>query len=191
MDFGKAFSFVFDDKDWFKKLVIPALWSLIPIVGWIFITGWGFKVAKQMLKKEPVSIPDVDFSEDFMFGLKLWAVTLIYGIVLGLIQLIPVVGQIIAVAAGAIWMGPTVMVFIAHDEDFGAAFNFAEIWNVFMAAPSDFLLAFLGALLASVIASLGAIACVVGVFLTMAYSLLVIPHLYGQAYMEAKSTTAG
>mgnify|MGYP001192835170 CR=1 FL=1 len=33
MNFGKAFTFIFDDERWFDKLIVPILVSLIPIVG--------------------------------------------------------------------------------------------------------------------------------------------------------------
>ncbi len=36
MDFGLAFSYVFKDPDWFKKVAIPAVCSLIPVVGPLF-----------------------------------------------------------------------------------------------------------------------------------------------------------
>ncbi len=34
MNFGKAFSYVFDDQRWLEKIIIPILYSLIPVVGW-------------------------------------------------------------------------------------------------------------------------------------------------------------
>ena len=40
MDFGLAFSYLFKDPDWFKKIVIVALIGLIPIVdGWSSLVG--------------------------------------------------------------------------------------------------------------------------------------------------------
>ena len=43
MDFGLSFGYVFEDKDWFRKIAIPALVSLIPIIGQFIVTGWGLK----------------------------------------------------------------------------------------------------------------------------------------------------
>ena len=34
IEFGKAFSYIFDDPKWFDKVIIPILYGLIPIVGW-------------------------------------------------------------------------------------------------------------------------------------------------------------
>jgi len=34
VDFGKAFTYIFDDPKWFDKIIIPILFGLIPIVGW-------------------------------------------------------------------------------------------------------------------------------------------------------------
>ena len=33
VDFGKAFTYIFDDPKWFDKIIIPILFGLIPIVG--------------------------------------------------------------------------------------------------------------------------------------------------------------
>jgi len=41
MDFGKAFSFVFEDEDWIKKIGVGGLISLIPVIGVFLVLGWG------------------------------------------------------------------------------------------------------------------------------------------------------
>ena len=49
MNFGLAFSYVFKDNDWFKKLAIAALFSLIPVVGQFVLVGWGLRIAKNVI----------------------------------------------------------------------------------------------------------------------------------------------
>ena len=39
MDFGKAFTYVFDDADWIKKVGIAAVLMLIPFVGQVIVAG--------------------------------------------------------------------------------------------------------------------------------------------------------
>ena len=41
MDIGLAFSFVFKDPEWFKKVAIPALCSLIPVIRPLYSRGLG------------------------------------------------------------------------------------------------------------------------------------------------------
>jgi 4-hydroxybenzoate polyprenyltransferase len=40
MDFGLAFSYPFQDQDWFKKIAIAAVIALFPVVGWFAVFGW-------------------------------------------------------------------------------------------------------------------------------------------------------
>lgn len=44
MDFSLPFSFPFQDQNWFKKLAIPGLIMLIPIVGWLYVLGGDWKL---------------------------------------------------------------------------------------------------------------------------------------------------
>ena len=39
MEFSKAFTFVFSDQSWIKKILILGLVSLIPIIGWMGYIG--------------------------------------------------------------------------------------------------------------------------------------------------------
>jgi hypothetical protein len=48
MNFGKAFTFVFDDPEWLRKVAINALIGLIPIVGQLYLLGWGLEVARRV-----------------------------------------------------------------------------------------------------------------------------------------------
>jgi len=75
--------------------------------------------------------------------------------------------------------------YVAKGE-FKAAFNFKEIFKMLKKAFGPWLLVILGQIIAlGIIAPLGAIACVIGVFLTMAYGVAIYSHLLGQAYNEA------
>ena len=95
MQFGKPFSFVFEDPDWFKKLAILALLGfaqLIPGIGSIFMalvfSGVMVDIVRKVINKETPTIPSLDIGTQFMDGLKLWVVNLVYSlpmIVLGII----------------------------------------------------------------------------------------------------------
>ena len=44
MNFKKALTYIFDDPEWFNKILIPLLVSLIPLVGQMAVTGWMLEV---------------------------------------------------------------------------------------------------------------------------------------------------
>ena len=80
MNIGRAFSFVFDDKNWFTKLLIPFFFCLIPIINFS-VTGWGLRIARMVIRGEPVTpLPELSFGEDFKTGLKWFVVTLVYAL---------------------------------------------------------------------------------------------------------------
>lgn len=80
MDFAKPFSFVFEDQNWLKKLAIAGLITLIPIVGFMYLLGWGLEITRQLIRKEPVLLPDTDFSKYLTRGLKAFVIGLVYSI---------------------------------------------------------------------------------------------------------------
>ncbi len=97
MDFGLAFSFPFKDQQWFKKLIIPGLVSLIPIVGQFFLIGFGLNVAKRVIEKNPESLPDLDFGDDLKRGFMSFVIGLGYALPIILVSLVM---SIILVAVG-------------------------------------------------------------------------------------------
>ena len=57
MDFGAAFSFMFDDEDWPKKLALASVLSLT-VVGIFPVLGWGLEVVRRVAKGDPEPLPD-------------------------------------------------------------------------------------------------------------------------------------
>jgi hypothetical protein len=215
MDFSIPFSYPFKDPDWLKKIAIAGLISLIPIVGGLYLVGWGLEITRQIIKGEPVVIPDTDFGKFLPRGLKAWVVGIVYAIPSILLQIPTTITNIAAQTAsnddgsGAILGGLAVVTictsilnviyslflafvypavyanFVANNDEIGAGLRFGEIFALIRKAPMTYLLVLVGTLIACVISGLGLIACIIGVIFTLAYSILIMFHFYGQAYLEA------
>lgn len=214
MDFSIPFSFPFKDQDWFKKLLIPGLITLIPIVGFLYLLGWGLEITRQIIRNEPVVIPETDFSKFLTRGLKVFVISLVYGIPTFILQIPSMIGNVMtqsasngdsssAVLGVILGLGvctgllnilyslalsfvlPAIYgLFLANNEEISAGFRFGEIFRLVKKAPVAFLLALVGYIIAGMISSLGVIACVVGLLVTIPYSILIMSHFYGQAYLE-------
>ncbi len=212
MNFGKAFTFPFDDPDWAKKIIIPALISLIPIVGQIFVFGWALGVTRRVIGGQSSLLPDLQFGEQLMDGLKAFVIGLVYALPIIIIS-IPLAiltstaaasgmdqetaGILVTIASvccyGIIFVYGILMAFalpaayarFVATGNLGAAFRFKEVIGLVRSAPGPYLMVFFGAILTGMIAGLGSILCAVGVVLTYTYAMAVNGHLYGQAYNEA------
>jgi len=83
MDIGRSFTFPFQDKSWFSKLLIAALISLVPILNFALV-GWMVDIAKRVMDHELEELPGWDdFGKKFMGGL--------YYTVAGFIYALPVI----------------------------------------------------------------------------------------------------
>ena len=209
MDFGLAFSFPFQDEKWIEKILIAALLSIIPIIGWFALLGWSIEIGRRVIKGEKEVLADWgDFGGLFVLGFKGWLISLILAIPLIVIWLpFGAVTALVSSADGdaaaavvsfvsfclscvSIIYAIALMFFVpasyarlaASDGDLGDALNVRALWDMISSVPSAWLLVLLGYLVAGFIASLGVILCIIGVFLTSAYAVAVQGHLFGQAY---------
>jgi hypothetical protein len=216
MDFGKAFTYVFDDPDWLRKLAINALIGIIPIVGQLYLLGWGLEVARRVALRDRTPLPDVDFGTHLGHGFKAFVIGLVYTIPVWAIIIPMVVVMVLAEGSG---MEEEVMAMIAMvcsicgglllliyslllglampaaltravvRGSIKAGLEFRDVFALVRAAPGAYLLTLLGTIVVSTLASIvGGIACGIGIIFTMAYSQVVMGHFYGQAYLEAKGS---
>jgi len=210
MNFGQAFTFVFEDPDWVKKVLIPALVTLIPIVGVFVLMGWMMDITRRVIQKNPRPLPELDFGRQLGEGFKGFVVALVYSLPM-IIMIIPIavassmmdsmdpdtypmVIGIVSVCCGGLtvfyglfmaYAIPAALGNLAARGNLGAAFRFSEVFGLLRAAPGAYLMVLLGVIVAGFISGAGTIACVIGAFATMAYGQAVLGHLYGQAYSEA------
>jgi len=211
MDFGLSFSYVFEDKDWFKKIAIPALCALIPVIGEFVVVGWGLQATKNVIDgKERNALPKLDFGNDLGRGFLASVIVLIYSLPVSIVvgisgamfgfgteragsenwfliifgSCIGLLGLILGIAS-AFFAGPAVANYVAKGE-FSAAFKFKEIFAMLKKSFVSWLLVILGQIIAmGFIAPLGVIACGIGALLTFVYGTAVYSHLLGQAYNQS------
>jgi hypothetical protein len=211
MDFGKAFTYPFDDPDWLKKLAIIALISLIPIFGQIVLMGYMVEIVRRVIQHETVLLPEAsNFGDLLAKGWKVFVTTLVYG--LPAILLFTIFGIVMAVSSnqdGSMWnvitfiticlmclpifymifyalIVPAALGRLASTGEIRDGLNFRKVFALLRSAPSAYLIVFLGSMVSSVIAGLGTPIFGIGAAFTGAYAAMINAHLTGQAYNQAK-----
>ena len=215
MDFGKAFTFVFDDPEWVRKVGISALISLIPIVGQFYVLGWGLEVARRLATGGAELLPDIDFGTYLGYGFKafvvglvwtapIWVVSILLGIISSVayntdLNIANAVATIIGICGGlfglvfGILVGIVLPAAFTRMVVFGSikdGLAFGAVWDLVRTAPGPYLLVLVGNIVAGIVAGIvGTIACGIGVFITTTIYQAVVGHLTGQAYVAASSRT--
>lgn len=213
MDIGSAFTFMFDDEEWIKKLAIGGGIALVAVilspilVGLVLflpLMGYMLETIKSV-RDGQTKLPEwADFGNLFVKGLMLFLITLVYqipvillaclagGVNVAMAEADPDVAQALSIVAacfsclqvivslliGAIM--PAAIIRYAQYDTFGSAFQFGEIFRFITANIGNYIIAVLLTWVAGLLAGLGLILCIVGVFFTMFWSMLVSANLYGQ-----------
>lgn len=101
MDIGRSFTYITEDQDWIKKVLLGGLISLIPIVGQLFILGYLLQVIQNVIAGREVPLPELgDFGVRLVKGFMLWLVVLIYSLPLIIISACANVGNLAPALAG-------------------------------------------------------------------------------------------
>ena len=207
MDIARAFSYVFEDEDWVKKVLLGGVINLIPIAGFFFTTGYMLETLKNIMEGRELPLPEWDdWGGKFMKGLMAFVIGLVYS--LPILAVVCCFTAVVALAGqnedvtnalgsfGGLCLNcvsllyslalmliiPSVMAKYAEAWELGAAFRLGEIFNLVKDNIGTYLMVLVISLLAGVVTNLGVVACGVGVLFTMFYAMLVNAHAYGQAY---------
>lgn len=217
MDIGKSFSYVFDDKDWLKKVAIGGLLNIVPILNFI-PAGYALRTLKNVSEGQEKPLPEWDdWGGDFRKGLMIFVAWLIYAIPILILQILSAVISAIAAAGGtsegetvasvcaiglsclyALWglamavILPAGMIRYARKGEFGSFFRFGEIFRFIGNNLGDYIIALLLTFVAFLVASIvGGILCGIGLFFTTFWATLVSAHLLGQIEMQAAPSAFG
>ena len=214
MNFGKAFTYIFEDEDWFNKLIGPVLISLIPVIGTFVFIGYTLRVTRNVANNEIRPLPILDFGEDLGLGFRYFLIGLVYFLpvllVAGLIMVpfiainatnnnsngIGVLAMLFMFCGGSFFFiyslflalfEPIMMANFAIKDKFSAGFEWGNFFKRLGNNFTAWLLVYVGVIIADLIAPLGGMLLIVGAFITYAYSKLIVAHLAGQAYAASET----
>jgi hypothetical protein len=173
MDYGKAFTYPQQDPDWLKKFLIAGALYFVPVVGQLFVAGYGLEITRRVIENNPQVLPEwTDFGMLIKKGLYALVVGLVYAlpvILLSVCAQIPnialsldtsgsnteVLATVSMVVAGclsclifiyAIFMGmvmPAALARVAATDQLGAAFKFGEVIGLVRSKPAVYFIVML------------------------------------------------
>lgn len=214
-DFGKPFTYVFDDPQWLQKILIGGLFYLAGflIVGWIFLLGYCARVARNVIAGEALPLPEWEnLGEFFSEGMRMFAVALVWvlpGILLVMMFIVPAavldstgdetvqaVGSgisgclaclMVPLSLAVLLFLPGSLLFAAVEQRFSAAFEFGRIWPFIRANLGNYLLAIVVYLIARFLGGFGIALLCIGVIFTGFWSFLITTHAFAQVYRLSRS----
>lgn len=210
MKYSEAFTYVFDDSNWFKKILIAGLISLIPIVGQLYLLGWMIEIARRVKAGRENILPTTHFGYFLTLGLKAFLVSLVYSIPLILANIflrtmggaavssetsdtvsfffmsMSCFGSFFSLLFGIIAAVGSLYGYcrLAETDEISAAINISNAWATIKANWQLYLIVFLLEIVTTIIGSLGGVICI-GVILTAPYAIAIDGHLIGQLNLNA------
>ena len=208
MDIGKAFRFVFDDRDWVTKVAIGGVMSLLSplLIGLFFLGGYSVDLIKNVMNDVDSPLPTWDnLGDKAIKGIKLTVIFLVWAIPIIAVSILSALFSIIlgsngrevegVAAAISICFGcinlvygillalvsPAIYVRFAQTEQISSGFQFGEILAFTQRNLGDIIVALLISFVAGIVAAIaGTILCLIGLLFTMFWASLVQTHLFGQ-----------
>jgi len=207
MEVGAAFSYVFDDKAWVKKVTIGGLGALlfIVVVPIFVLQGYILQTLKNVRDEFASPLPEWNNIGDLIVkGAVVSGIWLVYHlpaffllcpiILLGLsqnqfdqdvIETTAIIGTslnclfLLVFLLGHV-LFPIGLIRYAHYETWRAAFQLGEVFNFIRQHTGDYLVTILLGFGVLFLSLFGAIFCIVGISVSYFLSMLVKANLYGQ-----------
>ncbi|WP_298818882.1 DUF4013 domain-containing protein [Chloroflexus sp.] len=215
MNVTRAFSFVFDDPDWWQPVLVVGLLQLVPVIGQIAALGCVLFVARAVVSGHDRPLPRLNqFGLVFSEGLKGALIAITYYLpVFLLVCLFVCFAVAVVVATGNDQTAAGILVvtvlclnvlllplsviiqvlLIVGSGNYvasgtvGSALQIGGVLSLFQRNPAEWLVLWLLSILCNVVAGMGAVGLVIGALFTTAYAALVFGHLLGQAVRQVSS----
>ena len=211
MNYSRAFTFVFEDKNWLSKILIAGLISLIPIVGQLYLMGWTVEIVRRVKAGRTDVLPTTHFTYFLTLGLKLFVVALIYSIPVIILSAIMqlftssagntdsdiftvffaglgciggILSLVINIAVALLGTYGTIK--LAETDQIKACLDFQDAFNTIKNNITTFIIVELLAIVAGLIEGAGLIICI-GIIFTVPYGTAVIANLIGQLWDNLKT----
>ncbi len=216
MDIGSAFTYMFDDQDWIKKIAIGGGITLVALILtpvliglalFLPLSGYMLETLKNVRDGRATPLPEwTNFGDLFSKGLMIFVIGLVYNLpsiifscasaginvavtnpnidsdvasTLGILSACISCVQVIVSLLGNALL-PAAIIRYAEFGSLGSAFQFGEIFNFIKNNLGDYIIVVLLGWVAGLIAAFGLILCLIGIFFTGFWSILVSANLYGQ-----------
>ncbi len=196
MDIGRAFTYMFDDEDWLKKIAIGGLIMLVPILNLVAL-GYAIRALRNAREGRELPLPEWDdWGGDFVRGLLISVGMFIYSLPAIIAVLVGVLSagtfdeqwcMWAGICPGMVWallvafITPALYLQYAKHDSFVSLFYVKEIWHIVSDKFSTYLVAALMSLVACIAASvIGSVALGIGVAWTSLWAYLVQSHLMAQ-----------
>ncbi len=216
-DFARPFQFVFEDRDWLKKVLLAGVYMLLPILGVMVLMGYQRRIILQVAEGNDTPCPELDqFGDDLAYGFKMFVVSLCYtlpglifffggGLMMGITQEIArSSGTGGAEAAGVPFMlaayclGMPLMVLggllapigilrMIDTGEMAAAFRPMEVFNFVKENGMNVVLSILVGVVGQFIAQFGIVLFCIGALFTAAWAMMIQGHAYGQVLRLARA----
>lgn len=201
MDIGRSFEYVFEDKEWPKKLLIGGLLNIVPVLH-LATAGYALRMLRRSARGEELVLPEWDqIGDDWVQGLRqaLALAILLLPTIPGIVSLVSIANEsagsdnpLVACCFGvtclsALWalfvavIYPMARAHLALTNEFASFFRFGTVLRAIGKQLGDYIVVLLLIVVVQAVAwTLGSIVCLVGVFFFWFYGQLVIADLVGQ-----------
>jgi hypothetical protein len=187
IDYTRAFSFMFEDKNWIVKIILGAIFNLLMLVliGIPFIFGYLLELARNSAQGKEIPLPEWDnLGDKFARGLVYTIILIIYSIPGIILSFVPCVkyclGPLYFVAL--LFVLPYITLKYAQTGSFEDCFRFNEMIDFVRKNINNLVIVVLLSIALQIIATFGVLALVVGVFFTAFWADLAIYYLYGRVF---------
>ncbi len=169
MDIGRAFTYVFHDEEWPKKVVIGGLISWIPVLA-LVADGYGIRALRNAREGRETPLPKWDdWGHDFVRGLSVFVAALVLGLPMVVSVFLGVVASAVLEEPACMWVvwcpgmlwallvaffGPALRLQYAKHDSFGALFRLREVWHIVADRFGRYLVAVLMTVVATIVAGI-------------------------------------